>query len=318
MNLSRRKFLGSSVALTGTALLAPALLGSCRSPGGAREVEMDYIGSREGFERYREYVRRTGVSSLTLLELGESLESGASRVLLDFSSPTKPAYILMLLEGGKDILTPYPLGYSLSDYSKISDFMEKSGRYIGIMDPLARYPSALELKKIISRDGLSVKRVSIRCHPRNLVDGFPVAGFTGPAQNLERSVARICNAFPWAYLAVPDKTGKLNRIRISYSEFDAEFDFDAGQSGWAMRFEGRDFRAEMDHTGLLALNRDVEPRFSPDPGVFRKSVRQTIKDFLSATRDRSQPALNHLDGLASIIMNVSVEESLRTGREVTG
>jgi hypothetical protein len=318
MNLSRRRFLGSSVALTGTALLAPALLGSCSLRSKENGSEMDYLGNREGFEMYREYFRRTGVKSLDFLELEESLNTGTSRVLLDVSTPTKPAYVLMLLEQGKDILTPYPLGYNLSDYSNISEFLEKYGRFIGIMDPLAQYPSFEALRKLITREGVVLKRVSIRCHPRNLVDGFPVAGLTGPAQNLERAVSRAGSTYPLAYQAACDDSGELYRIRISYRNFHTEIDFDAGQSGWGMRVEGEGFRAELDQTGLLALEGEVEPRFSTDPGIFRKSVRLSVRDFLSATRDRSEPRVNHLDGLASIILNSSVEKSMRTGREVTG
>jgi hypothetical protein len=119
MNPTRRRFLRSSLALAGAGLLPPAMLGSCIFRDESKLTEIDYIGNQNGFDVYREYLGSIKKTRIHLSTLESSLASESGMVILDTVSATKPAYIVMLLEQGKDILTCYPLGFNLGDYANI-------------------------------------------------------------------------------------------------------------------------------------------------------------------------------------------------------
>jgi hypothetical protein len=195
--------------------------------------------------------------------------------------------------------------------------MERYGRVVGLMNPVAFYPFIQILKEIIAGENLSVRRIQVNTHPSNLGYDFQVAGIAGTAQCLLRIVSQICDSYPLSYKAEADKAGALRLINVHFGDFMVTIRFDPGQIGWTMEFEGEDLRALADHTGMLAVNNEVEPRLAPDPAVFEKSIRANIEDFLKAVRERSEPVVNNLDGLSSIVLNNAVEESLGTGATVS-
>ncbi len=314
---SRRRFLRSSLAMAGTVLLPPAMLGSCIFRDEGKATEIDYIGNQTGFEIYREYLESIKRTRIHLSTLEASLISESGMVVLDTVSSTKPAYIVMLLEQGKDILTGYPLGFTLGDYANISEFMERYGRVVGLMNPIAFYPSVQALKEIIARENISFSQVQVNTHPANLGNDFFVSGTAGTAQCLLRIVSQMCDSYPLSYKAEANSAGALRLIHVYYEDFMVTFRFDPEQIGWTMEFAGEEFRALADHTGMLAVNNEVEPRLAPDPAVFEKSVRANIQDFLKAIRERSEPMVNNLDGLSSIVLNNAVEESLKSGTTVS-
>ncbi len=317
MTPSRRRFIRSSLVLAGMVSVPPAMLASCGLIGrGDKLSEIDYIGSRDGFDRYNDHFKRIRKSRFVFSSFESALLDGSGIVFLDSDSATKSSYIIMLLEQDKDILTTYPLGGSLGDYANISEFREEYGRIVGLLNPLAFYPSIQTLKEIVALEDVSLERIQVNCHPVNLVKDFQIAGPAGTAQPLQNIASYITGLYPVSLQAEADASGELSRIHVRYEDFTLIIRFDREQIGWTMKFTGEDFSALADHTGLLALNNEVEPRHAPDPAVLGKAIRLNMEDFLTAVRDRSEPRVNIIDGLASIMLNRSVEESLKSGQAV--
>jgi hypothetical protein len=222
----------------------------------------------------------------------------------------------MLLESGKDILTPFPLGITLSEYANISEFMENYGSVVGLLNPLAFYPSSEMLQGIIATQGEPLTQVRVNCHPTDLGGDFITSGTTGTAQLMQGIISMVSDSYPRSLQADTGDDGSLNMIRLNYEHFNTEIHFDVDQLGWNMEFRGSDFKAIIDHTGLLALNEEVEPYLPPDPAALDKAIRANLEDFIKAVNERTQPRVNHLEGLASIMLNNAVEQSMETGLPV--
>ena len=194
--------------------------------------------------------------------------------------------------------------------------MENHGRLVGIINPLAFYPSMEMLKEIIAKDDISLNKIHINCNPEVLGGDFKIGGFTGTAQPLQSIVSYITDTFPISLTAVTNENGELAGILIDFDSFETLIRFDSKHLGWDMELSGTEFSAITDHTGMLAIRNEVEPRIAADPDVMDKSIKANIEDFLQAVKERNEPRVNHLDGLASIMLNKGVEESLRTGAAV--
>ena len=88
------------------------------------------------------------------------------------------------------------------------------------------------------------------------------------------------------------------------------------QVGWIMELKGASFRAVTDHTGLLRVNNEVEPRITASSSVWDRALTENMEGFLQVVRDRSEATTGLLDGLASVILNRALENSLITGKRV--
>lgn len=316
MTSSRRRFIKSSITLAGISVLPPVIISSCFPWRNEQELVIDYIGSQENFKSCQHYFDKLKRNRFVFSSLEASLSGNSGIVFLDTDPVYKPAYTVMLLEQGKDIITTYPMGNSLSEYASISEFMEKYGRIVGLLNPLAFYPSIQSLREIIMRENISIQEIRINCHPVNLGAEFSVTGPTGTAQPLQRIISYISDSFPVSLRAEAKEDGELSSIHINFENFKTLILFDRQQLGWNMELTGADFSALTDHTGLLALNSDIEPRFAPDPTVMEEAIIANLEDFIQAVRERYAPRVNSLDGLASIILNNAVGESLQTGSSV--
>jgi hypothetical protein len=316
MRHSRRSFLSSSLLLSGMSAIFPGLLTSCLSRDGRKELQISFIGTREQYDGFRPYFSKLRSCSFVFSSFQTSLSGDADIVFLHQESANKSSYILLLLEQGRDVLCRYPLGYSLGEYAGISEFQVKHGRMIGMLNPLIFYPSTRVLKEIILEQAVSIKDIRINCHPGKLETDFPVSGLSGTAQPIQRMVSYISGSYPRRLLALEKDQGGLAGIELGYDSFTCLIRFDESQIGWNMEVEGDDFICRSDHTGLLSVNNEVEPRLAPDPGVFEDSLMENLENFMHAVRIREQSLVNSLDGLASIVLNNAVEESLNRGSEV--
>jgi predicted dehydrogenase len=315
--LCRRQFLRSSVSLAGVCVLPTAILGSCFPAGRGAGLRIDYLGDETGFLYYEGFFNRIKDNRFVSGTLEGSLANDSDIVFVDTDPSTKSAYILMLLEKDKDILTSYPLGNNLSDYTSIAEFREKYGRITGLLNPILFYPSMLALGEIIDSGYISLNRIGINCHPTCLGHDFNVRhGLAGSAQHLQRCVSVITGQYPISLKAYNGENNAPTRITLYYDGFPVDITTDWNHRGWIMELSGEGFEAMADHTGILAIRGGVEPRIAPDPSVMEKAVKANIEDFLQAVKVRSEPRVNHVDGLASIILNTSVEESQRTGELV--
>ncbi|MFC2112582.1 hypothetical protein ACFLTA_04865 [Bacteroidota bacterium] len=316
MSISRRGFLTTSVKLAGLSTLPPSILSSCMFNGRKPDVSIDYIGTTEGFEYYQHYFNRTKGIHFTNGTLETSLSNESGIVFLDSDPVIKSAYTIMLMEQGKDILTTYPLGNNLVEYANVSDFMADYGRIVGLLNPLAFYPAIKTLKDILEQESIALEKVQINAHPLYFGTGFKIGGFSGTAQPFQRNVSYLTDTYPKSLLANADNKGAIASIFIDYESFETNIHFDRKNLGWNMEFSSSDFSAITDHTGLLAVRNEVESRISADPDVLENAVKANLRDFLQAVRERTDPRVNHLDGLASIVINKAVEESLITGAPV--
>jgi len=313
MTISRRRFINSTLKLGGLTLLPPAIFKSCQPARKKEELIIDLIGTSQNCDIYEQYLNKIRGIRISKGSLDVSLSNESDIILLESGAGTKSAYMLLFLEQGKDILTTYPMGSNLSEYASISDFMETSGRFVGLMNPLVFFPPIRMLREIIEKENITLKHVLINCHPVNLGGDFRVGGPTGTAQALQRIVSLISDIYPASLIANTNDNDELDSINIQFEDFQSTIQFDSEQLGWNMKFSGENFTAMTDHTGLLAVRNEVKPRMTPDPAIMDKAIKANIEDFLHAVRQRSEPRVNHLDGLASIILNRAVEESLITG-----
>ena len=303
--------------MAGLSMLPSVFLSSCfQWRGGGQELLTDYIGSQEKFGLFQHYFKNIKKSRFAYSSLEASLSNDSNIVLLDTDSGNKSSYAIMLLEKGKDIITTYPLCNTLTGYASISDFAEKYDRMVGLLNPLAFYPSIQSLKEIIIEENILIDKVRISCHPSDLSAAFSVSGLAGTAQPLQRIISYISNSFPVSLLTESKDNAQPAGIRVNFENFETLILFDKKQAGWIMELSGADFSALTDHTGLLALNSEVEPRIAPDPAVMENAIRANLEDFMQSARERTEPRVNSLDGLASIILNKAVEESLQTGSTV--
>ena len=313
MRFSRRRFLRSSFILAGIGSIPPAMLTSC-FPGREKEkLSTAYIGSREKFEAYSPYFRKLRKNEFIFSSLEGTLSGDSDIVFCDPDSFNKSTYLLLLLEQGKDIFLTYPMGNTLGEYAAVADFMEKYGRVVGMLNPLMFYPSIEMLKNIINRDTMTIEEIRVSCHPSIPGDGFQVSGISGSAQPLERIISYISGSYP---LQLRAEEGSRGSMVLNYETFSTYIHLDREQQGWNMKIQWDGFNAQTDHTGLLSVNNEVEPRVSPNPGVMDDSIIRNLEDFMNSVRERSQPRVNSLDGLASIVLNNAVEKSLETGSAI--
>jgi hypothetical protein len=203
--------------------------------------------------------------------------------------------------------------------------MEQYGRIVGILNPLMFYPSVQELKQKLQIEDILPDRVMVNCHPSELKNSFRVGGFCGAAQPLQRLVSYITGSYPVSLSGEANPAGEANiagtvqspeelsNIRLDYDGFEVRINFTGGQPGWNMELEGHDITVRTDHTGMLAFDEGVEPRIAPDPGVMGKAIADNLRDYMEAVRNRSEPLVNTIDGLASIVLNNAVRESVETG-----
>ena len=316
MSISRRGFLITSVKLAGLSILPPAILNSCMFTGQKPDIPIDYIGTTEEFEFYQHYFNKTKGTRFNPSTLETSLSNESGIVFLDSYLATKSACMIMLMEQGKDILTSYPMGSNLGEYVNVLEFMDNYGKVVGLLNPLAFYPAIITLKNILEQESIALAKVHINAHPRNLGADFKIRGFSGTAQPFQRIVSYLADAYPMSLVANADNKGTIARILIDYESFETHIHFDNNNLGWDMELSSSGFSAMTDHTGLLVVRNEVEPRITADPDVMRYAIKANLQDFLQAVRERSEPRVNHIDGLASIVINKATEESLRTGTPV--
>jgi predicted dehydrogenase len=309
---ARRKFLHTSIVFSGVGALAPSLLGSCISLGGKEKMTIAFIGPQENFKSWKPHFRDLKGMTLEFSSLEMALSGEAAMVFLDSDSSTKSSYIIMLMEQGLDVLTTYPMGYSLGEYASLLEFMERHQRIIGLLNPLLFYPSIQLLEGMIREKSVELTEIRINSNPFKLDDQFHVSGLTGTAQPLQRVASFISGSYPVSLMAKAKQNGELNGVWLDYESFKVSLRLDPEQIGWNMEILGREFLARTDHTGMLGINNEIEPRYKPDPGVMQKSILMNLNDFMESVKERSNPIVNSLDALAAIRLNDSVEKSLQS------
>ena len=258
--------------------------------------------------------RKLRRADVELISLEDALKSDFNAVFLAGNPNTKPVNTILLLERGKDVITPYPLAGSLGEYNKIQEYMARYNRRLGMMNPLQFYPAIRTLKDWLFEETLTGIRVN--CHPRQVVSGYSVSGLTGAVQPLQRIISYITGKFPLTLLVTADEQAGFQRYVLDYGSFLATIEADPGQTGWILEVEGPRLNAMADHTGLLRLDDEVEPRISPSPSVLKRAMIRNMEDFLHAIRTREEPEVNSLDGLAAIILNQAAGRSLHDGTKV--
>ena len=315
MKRSRRNFMYRAGIMTaGSFLIQPVLLSSCQPSGKTGYVRMGFIGSGEHFRYFQPVFRKLRRADVELISLEDALKSDFNAVFLAGNPNTKPVNTILLLERGKDVITPYPLAGSLGEYNKIQEYMARYNRRLGMMNPLQFYPAIRTLKDWLFEETLTGIRVN--CHPRQVVSGYSVSGLTGAVQPLQRIISYITGKFPLTLLVTADEQAGFQRYVLDYGSFLATIEADPGQTGWILEVEGPRLNAMADHTGLLRLDDEVEPRISPSPSVLKRAMIRNMEDFLHAIRTREEPEVNSLDGLAAIILNQAAGRSLHDGTKV--
>jgi predicted dehydrogenase len=317
MDLSRRKFIYRTGALAAGSLMFPsATMSSCVSHGRAGQVRMGYVGEEEQFRYYRPMFLKLRRARVEPFSLEEAMKSDLHAVFLASKPTIKPVNTILLLEGGKDVITPYPLAGSFSDYNRIQEYMIRYDRKLGMLNPLQFYPAMRTLRDWLAEETPVITGIRVTCHPRQVVPGCSISGFAGAVQPLQRMISFITGQFPVSLFVKAGEKADSLRYVLNYGSFQATIDTDPVQTGWILEVKGERLHALADHTGLLRLNDEVEPRISPSPSTWNRSVVSNMEDFLQAVRTREAPDVNSLDGLAAIILNQAAGRSMGEGTEV--
>ena len=185
-----------------------------------------------------------------------------------------------------------------------------------MINPVQFYPSINVLGKLIQVSEESISEVNITCHPYILQKDFQVGGLAGTAQPLQRLVSYITGKFHLSVYAGMKDENRVSSLSINYGSFQVRIIFNELQVGWTMELSGANFRAIADHTGMLRLNNDVEDTVPASSSVWDRALTDNMEYFLQAVRDRSEFPEGPLDGLASIILNRALKDSLITGEKV--
>jgi predicted dehydrogenase len=317
MESSRRKFIYRTGTLAaGSYLLPSTLLSSCQPWGNARQVRMGFIGPEEHFKQHQSAFRKLKNAKTEFTSLEDAMKSDLHAVFLDVHPNMKAVNIILLFEAGKDVVTPYPMANGLDEYKRIQEYMSHFDRRLGMLNPLHFYPAVRTLKDWLEEETRQISEIRLNCHPRELVSGYLVSGFAGAVQPLQRMVSFITGKFPVSLLSEDTEYNDIRRYILDYESFQAIVQTDPKQTGWIMELEGPQLKVLTDHTGLLKLNHDVEPRIPPSNSVWTKAMIKNLEDFLRAVRSRNEPAVNSIDGLASIILNQAAERSIHMGTSV--
>jgi hypothetical protein len=284
---------------------------------------MEFIGDNDSYEYYAGLMNSNRWPKLSFSNLETALPSDSRAVLLHNDLLNRSACMLMLLEQGKDILSPYPLARNLEEFTNIAEFRHAYTRIISMINPLEFYPSTTLLAEIIEQKDVRLGMVRINCHPVDLGGDFSIAGreegiLAGSAQAIVQMLVRITGTFPENLVAGADSAGELQGFRLGFPGFDCMIRFDQSMQGWIMELSGElpsgeSFSAVMDYTGMLALRNEIKPRIEADPDVMENAIRANMEDFINAVRHRRDPLVDHIDGLSSIILNNAIIESLEKG-----
>ena len=315
MSPSRRTFIQSSLTALGSSFLPSFFLTSCL-PERSDPITVDYIGSPENYKYYLDFFRKIKKVDLVQASLETSLESDSKAVFLDRDLALKSTYAILLLEQNKDLISSYPIAASLSEYNRIQEYLIRHNRILGLINPLRFYPSIRSLKGMVMLYTDPLTEILISCHPSEIMPGFNVEGTAGTAQFLQRMVSYFSDQFPVSLLARKNEAGRISQLLLDYSSFKTRIIFDPLQVGWTMDVMGPDFRARSDYTGLFTINDEPQPRIDPSPLTWKRAMINNLEDFMVSVRNRSEPELSSLDGLASILLNLAMEVSMESGTTV--
>jgi len=317
MEISRRKFIYKTGAFAAGSCLVPSLaLTSCNPAGKAGHVRMGFIGPEEHFRYYRPVIQKLKNTTVEMTSFDDALKSDFHAIFIETYPTIKATHIVLLLEENKDIITPYPLAGSLSEYNRIQEFLTRHDRRLGMLNPLYFYTAVNTLKDLLAENKHDLSEIRVSCHPTQLVKGYPVNGATGTVAPLQRMISYITGKFPLSLFIEKEETNEIRRWILDYWSFQATIQVDPGQTGWILEADGPQLNALADHTGLLSMNNEVKPRHSPDSYVWTSSMIKNFEDFLQAVRLRTDPMVNSLDGLSAIILHEAAVKTLHNGTKV--
>jgi predicted dehydrogenase len=317
LDISRRMFIHrTSAMVAGTCLVPSGFISSCSPSGKAGHVRMGFVGPEEHFRYYRPMFKKLKYANVEISSLEEALNSSFHAIFIDSYSTIKASNIILLLEKNKDIITPYPLATSLEEYIRIQEYLDRFDRRLGMLNPLNFYPPVKTLKDWLADKNHPVSEIRVSCHPTQLVRGYHINGYAGTVQPLQRMISFITGKFPVSLFIGKNETNDLQRWMLDYESFQAIVQVDPGQTGWILEVEGPQLSALADHTGMLSLNSEVEPRLSPAKSVWNRSMVKNLEDFIQAVRLRKEPRVNSLDGLSAIILNQAGRQSMQSGTRV--
>ena len=317
MSISRRKFILGTSALAAGSCLVPALnLTSCNPAGKSRHVRLGFVGPEEHFRYYKPVFQKLKKATVEMVSFDQALESDLHAIFIESFPNIKATHIILLLEEKKDIITPYPLASDLSEYNRIQEFLDQHKRVVGMLNPLYFYPAVETLKELLAKDNHELSEIRVSCHPRQLVKGYPVNDPTGPVAALQRMISYITGKFPQSLSTEKEEIKDISRWILDYESFQTIITVDPGQTGWIMELESPELNALVDHTGLLRLNDEAKPRISPAPSVWTRSMIKNMEDFLQAVRSRTEPRVNSLEGLSSIILHEAALKTAHLGTKV--
>jgi hypothetical protein len=317
MDISRRNFFYRASALSAASCLFPFLpLTSCAPAVKTDLVRLGFVGSEDHFRYYKPILQKLKKTTVEMTSFDLALKSEHHAIFIDSNPTIKAAQIVLLLEENKDIITPYPLASSLHEYTRIQEFLERYGRRLGLLNPLYFYPAVRTLKNFLAEKKHRLSTIRISCHPEQLVKDYHVNDANGAVAPLQRIISYISGKFPFSLFIEKEETSKIQRWYLDYNSFQATILVDPGQTGWIMELEGPQLNALTDHTGLLKMNDEVEPRISPTPSVWNRSMTKNLQDFIGAVRLRTQPLVNSLDGLSAIILHQAALTTLQHGTKV--
>jgi predicted dehydrogenase len=277
---------------------------------------MGFIGPEEHFRYYQSAFRKLKNATSEFTTLEDAMKSDLHAVFLDVPPNMKAVNIMLLFEEGKDVVTSYPMANGLDEYKRIQEYLAHFDRRLGMLNPLHFYPAVRTLKDWLEKDTRQISEIRVNCHPRKLVSGYLVDGFAGAVQPLQRMVTFITGQFPAALLAEDTENDDNRRYVLDYKSFLATIQTDPKQTGWIMEVKGPQLNVLTDHTGLLKMDHDVEPRIAPSNSVWTRAMIKNLEDFLRAVRTRNEPAVNSIDGLAAIILNKAAERSIHMSIKV--
>ena len=312
---NRRLFLNTRLIVLGCSLASSLILQSCL-PERSDPLIVEYIGKSDGYDYYNDYFKKIKKVNLVPVSLENEIKSSSIPVLLDGELTHRAAYAVLLIEQDKDVIFSNPIATNLLEYNSIKQYLLRHDRRLGLVNPLIYYHSVRSLKGMSMLYENPIESIRISCHPDEIVPGFRIDGYAGTAQLLERVVSYFSGSLPEYLTAEKDGNGLIRGLQLEYPSFICSILFDRSQAGWEMDVEGMEFRARLDHLGELKINDEPQSRVKPSSRTWDEAMIQNLENFLEAVQSRTVPAPSSIDGLASIILNKAVEESLDSGTRV--
>jgi len=329
-NLTRREFIISSGLAIGSFTITGGLCQACSLFGNKEKQEnlaIEFIGPEGYFPFYKNIFKRIKKVSLYYKTLEEALftESNAAIVLTPIAQ--KASVILVLLEMGKDILTPFPLATDYIEFDAIQKQCNMMNCRLAMLDPIRYTETVKSIRKFISDNHAGkIHSVDILVDPDyHESNYYPyIEGFCGIGTSFVRLISYILGRNPIS-LTTKDfeavnllKSDKKVSLELDFNGITVSYKKEYTEQEWTIMISGKKTDLVFDSTGQVkaSIETDTFHNLKQQDEYKADAFTKNIQDFIVSIRNRKEPEVNTQDGMAGIALNLAAVMSARTGSSV--